>query len=151
MDRGLFQRASRNPEINLLLFAFLLNFVWEMWQVPFYRGMASTDHIKAIRLCTQASIGDSFITVAAFWGAALTARSRGWLHRVEPAPLLVYLTIGILISTGLEWLAIGPLERWSYAPTMPQLPLLGTGVLPLLQWIVLPPLILFFVRRQITS
>jgi hypothetical protein len=48
-----------------------------------------------------------------------------------------------------EALAIGPLARWSYAPAMPTLPILGTGVVPLLQLIVLPPLTIWFVRRQL--
>jgi hypothetical protein len=33
---------------------------------------------------------------------------------------------------------------------MPTLPVLGTGLLPLLQWIFLPPLIAWFVHRQLT-
>jgi hypothetical protein len=32
---------------------------------------------------------------------------------------------------------------------MPRLPVIGTGLLPLLQWLVIPPLVLWFVRRQI--
>jgi hypothetical protein len=28
------------PELNIVLFAFLLNFVWEMLQIPFFRGVA---------------------------------------------------------------------------------------------------------------
>jgi hypothetical protein len=33
---------------------------------------------------------------------------------------------------------------------MPVVPLLEVGLSPLLQWIVLPPLIVWFVRRQLT-
>lgn len=33
----------RNPEVNILLFSFLFNFVWEMWQIPFYEGLKTLD------------------------------------------------------------------------------------------------------------
>ncbi len=58
--------------------------------------------------------------------------------------------VGLVITIILEALATGPLERWSYTSSMPTLPVLGTGLLPLLQWILLPPLTLWFVRRQLT-
>ncbi|WP_205527550.1 hypothetical protein [Halomonas sp. JS92-SW72] len=32
---------------------------------------------------------------------------------------------------------------------MPTLPLLGTGLAPLLQWLLLPPLIVWLARRQL--
>lgn len=40
-------------------------------------------------------------------------------------------------------------ERWTYAEHMPVLPVLGTGLLPLMQWLILPPLIVWLVYRQI--
>jgi hypothetical protein len=30
------------PEVNVAIFAFLLNFVWELWQLPLYEGIASS-------------------------------------------------------------------------------------------------------------
>ena len=30
---------------------------------------------------------------------------------------------------------------------MPRLPILGTGLMPMIQWLVIPPLVLWFVRR----
>jgi hypothetical protein len=50
-----------------------------------------------------------------------------------------------------EALATGGLNRWEYAPLMPTLPLLGTGLLPFLQWLLLPPIILWFVKRQLAD
>lgn len=145
------KQASDNIEANLLVFSFLLNFVWEMWQVPFYQGLASADHLAAVKLCTQASAGDSLITIIAFWSASLIAKSRRWIFNIRRIPLLVYWAVGLIITIVMEWLATGTLDRWQYADSMPRLPFMGTGLLPLLQWIVLPPIILFFVRRQTKS
>ena len=38
----------------------------------------------------------------------------------------------------------------SYLPTMPLLPGTGIGVAPLLQWVLLPLLTVWFVRRQLS-
>ena len=38
---------------------------------------------------------------------------------------------------------------WQYATGMPRLPILATGVAPLVQWIVLPPRTVSFVARQL--
>lgn len=42
------------------------------------------------------------------------------------------------------------LNLWQYTEAIPTLPLLGTGLSPLLQWSLLPPLVLWLVRRQLT-
>ncbi|MEQ9450962.1 MAG: hypothetical protein RJQ07_05205 [Pseudomonadales bacterium] len=143
------RRLSASPEANLLLFSFLVNFVWEMWQVPFYQGLSAMDHMSAVRICTQASIGDGVISLLAFWSAAAVVRSRRWYLSLTTISALIYWTVGIVITVVMEWLATGPLDRWQYAISMPRLPVVGTGMLPLLQWVLLPAVILFFVRRQV--
>jgi hypothetical protein len=39
-----------------------------------------------------------------------------------------------------EWLNTEVRESWAYREAMPRLPVLGTGLSPLLQWIVVPVL-----------
>ena len=145
------KRLSGSPEANVLLFSFLVNFVWEMWQVPFYEGLSTMDHINAVRICPQANIGDGVISLLAFWSAAAVERSRRWFQSLTPVPVLMYWAVGIGITIVMEWLATGPLDRWQYVATMPRLPVLGTGLLPLLQWTLLPAVILVLVQRQVTE
>ena len=141
-------RTLRNPEANFLLFSFLFNFVWEMWQMPFYEGLKTLDYMSVVRICTQASLGDGVISVLAYWSAVAMARSRNWIHATSITPVAVYLATGLGITIFMEWLATDILVRWQYAPSMPVLPILGTGLLPILQWSILPLLLLFVVRRQ---
>ena len=63
--------------------------------------------------------------------------------------LAAFVAVGVIITTMMERLATGPLERWAYAERMPIVPLVDIGLVPVLQWIVLPPLIVWFVRRQV--
>jgi len=39
-----------------------------------------------------------------------------------------------------EWLNVEIRRTWSYTAAMPVLPFLGTGLTPLLQWLVVPSL-----------
>lgn len=116
--------------------------------MPFYEGLKTLDHMSVVRMCTQASIGDGVISVLAYWSAVLIARSRNWIHAMTVTPTVTYLAAGLVITIVMERLAIDVWDRWQYAPNMPELPLLGTGLLPLLQWLILPPLILWIVRQQ---
>ena len=61
-----------------------------------------------------------------------------------------FVGLGILITIVFEFLAAKVWGRWSYSEMMPVIPLLKVGLLPLLQWVVLPPLAIWFVHRQIT-
>lgn len=138
------------PEFNVAIFAFLLNFVWEMWQVPFFENIQTLSHWKGVKICSQATFGDVVIALIAFWSVAVIVQSRSWIRQPNSWQIAGFIIFGVFITIGLEALATHVLGRWQYGDLMPTLPILGTGLLPLLQWILLPPLILWFVRRQLT-
>jgi hypothetical protein len=138
------------PELNIVLFAFLLNFVWEMLQIPFFRGMTQAPHWDALLICLQATLGDVGIALAAFWTIAWLGRDRHWPTRPRPAQIAAFALVGLLITTAFEWLATQVWSLWSYSGLMPMIPFLGVGLVPLLQWIVLPPVVIWFVHRQLT-
>ena len=48
--------------------------------------------------------------------------------------------LGATYTVFSEWLNIEVRRRWSYTETMPVVPGLGTGVTPLLQWLIVPGL-----------
>ena len=135
------------PELDVALLAFLLHFVWEFWQVPWYQGMNDLPHLAGVLMCSRAAAGNAVIALTAYAGPALMARSRFWARDASLRLLAAYLGIGLTITVGLEWLATEVLDRWQYVDVMPTLPLLGTGLAPLLQWIVLPLLLLWLLRR----
>jgi hypothetical protein len=138
------------PELNVAIFSFLLNFIWEMWQIPFFLAIPSEPHWAGVVACTQATFGDAAISLVAFWSVAAFARSRRWILQPSPSQIGGFIAVGVVITIAFETLAAGFLERWNYSPLMPTLPILGTGLVPLLQWILLPPLTIWFVRRQLT-
>jgi hypothetical protein len=144
------RRFTDAPEMNIAIFAFLLNLPWELAQVPLFAGMPSARHWSAILVCGRATLGDVAIALVAFGGVAGMARSRRWVLRPTARQAAGFVAIGLTTTLVMEWLATHVLHRWAYAEAMPVVPVLGIGVSPLLQWLVLPPLMLWFVRRQLT-
>lgn len=139
----------RQPEPNVLLFGFLLNLPWELLQIPFFTGMPSIAHWEGVIQCVAAAAGDAAILLAAFWATACLRRTRKWILQPSLKAAVVFVALGIVVTIILEWWATGDSGRWTYAETMPTIPGLGTGVLPLLQWLLIPPIVVWLVRRQI--
>jgi len=137
------------PETNVALFAFLLNLPWELWQIPLFKGMPSLSHWDGVILCTRAALGDAAIALLAFWLVAATSGTRDWVRRPSGATVSAFVAIGLIVTIALEYWATHVGGRWEYAAEMPRLPLLGTGLAPLLQWLLIPPLVAWLVRRQI--
>ena len=143
--------GALEPELNVALFSFLLNFVWETQQMRFFDVPLEFTIVDAINGCTQATLGDAGISLAAFWAVASVVKSRQWMSRPTWRQVGGFILVGVLITIVFEALATGPLNRWVYGDDMVTLPVLGTGLLPLLQWIVVPSLVVWFVKRQVPA
>jgi hypothetical protein len=137
-------------EANVAIFAFLLNLPWELAQVPLFAGMPTAQHWTAVLACGRASLGDVVVALVAFWAVAFAVGSRAWVLMPTRGRIAGFVAIGVLITIVMERLATGPLGRWAYTDAMPVVPVLRVGLSPVVQWIVLPPLIVWFVRRQLT-
>lgn len=107
------------------------------------------NHWEAVLFCTRATLGDVVIALSAYWVVAAYRRRRDWLYQPDGRSLLVFIAVGIVTTIALEWHATELQQRWQYADIMPTLSLLGTGLAPLLQWLLLPPLIVWFARRHL--
>lgn len=139
----------RRADANVGILAFLLNYPWEFLQMPFYAGGAAAPFWPATVMCSLAAVGDGAIMAIAYRVAALFARDRDWVLAPRLKPLAVFLLVGIIATLIIEFIALRASWGWSYSAALPRLPILGAGLAPLLQWLVLPPLVLWFVRRQV--
>ena len=148
--RGFWSRVADIAELNVVVFAVLLNFPWEFLQVPFYKGLASAPHWEETKSCAQAALGDAGVTLVAYWLVAIAVRSRQWILASGLRTVMSFIGADVVLNFGIEKLATGRLERWAYADSMPIVPFLGIGLLPLLQWVLLTLAVCWFVRRQLT-
>ncbi len=141
-----FSKILNAPELHISIFAFLLNFIWELLQMPLFAGFSDFQFYQVVLHCTKATFGDVAISLVAFAGACLVTRSRMWILSMNKSGVVTFLAIGLLITVVFELLATGPLNRWEYSELMP---MIGVGVAPVAQWVFLPLLQLWFVKRLI--
>ncbi len=142
-------KSLKMVEINLFFFALLINFVWEMMQMPLFSYPSNASLVQINLACLQASAGDAVMIVIAFWIVAILQKDRSWILHPSVGSLGLFLLPGILMTVVFEAMATGPLHRWTYAEAMPILPGLGTGIAPLAQWLILPPVVALVVKRQL--
>ena len=137
------------PELHIVIFGFLLSLPWEMLQAPFYVGMMTAPHWPAVKFCTLAAIGDAIIMLMAFCGVALGVQSRRWLLAPRRSQVAAFIAIGLGASILIEYFAIRAPWGWRYSALMPVEPLLGIALVPVLMWVIIPLLCLWFVKRQL--
>jgi hypothetical protein len=137
------------PELPVALFSFLLHFVWEFVQVPTFAAMAEMAHWAATKLCIAATFGDVGFALTAFWLASLAAGRRDWVLQPSRLPLAVFVAVGVVLTVGFEYYYTQISLRWSYSAAMPLVPPFGTGLSPLLQWLIIPPLVIWLARRHL--
>ena len=130
----------------LWLVSFFLHFAWEIWQISFFEGMANAAHVDAVWICTKATFGDATLALTAHLMAAWSASSIGWVKSLSLKPVFLYILTGLSVTALYEYLATEVWGMWSYNETMPRFPLLGTGLLPFAQWIILPLFVIYFAK-----
>ena len=139
------------PEFNVLLFAFLLNYPWEIIQAPLFEGMAGQAHWEAVKVCTRAALGDAVIMLFAYWGVALLGRGRSWIAAPRWYETLLMASLGVVVTVVIERLAQRGewLSAWRYSAAMPVIPGLEVGLVPVLQWLILPPFVVALVGAHL--
>lgn len=123
--------------------------LWEVIQLPLYTLWREGSPGEIAFATLHCTAGDLLIALASLAGAWLLAGAAPWPARrfFVVAALTVALGVGYTLYS--EWINVSVRGSWTYAPAMPRLPLLGTGLTPLLQWIAIPPLALWAARRAI--
>ena len=143
-------QLTRLPEFSVAVFALLLNYPWEFLQVPLFESMPEARHWDAILTCTRAALGDAVITLISYWCVSMAARSRNWIMSPNTSRIMMFAGTGVLITIVIERLALAGmwLGGWQYSSLMPIVPGVEVGLSPVLQWIVLPPIVVWFSRRH---
>ena len=121
---------------RVFLWAVALNFLWEMAQAYAYSGMPPSS-FEATLMCGRASLIDGLLVLGIFWGGVVVLSRVEWVAAV-----------GFLVSVVIELNAVYRVGKWGYRETMPLLPPWEVGVLPVLQMLLLPPVIFLLSRRK---
>jgi hypothetical protein len=134
------------PETNLFLFAFLLNFVYEVWQAPYYEFYGSPSLASKINDLMHCTFGDGVIILFSGWAVSALVRSRDWVLYPTSKLTFLFTSIGLLITLVIETYRVNVSKV--YGVPVLAVPILGMSSLAVIQWIILPPLILYLARRH---
>ena len=80
------------------------------------------------------------IGTAALLLAVIVFGRRGWPGAGHGRVLVAATFLGVAYTVFSEWVNTQVTMSWQYADAMLHVPPLGTGIAPLLQWILVPPL-----------
>ena len=144
-------KFDKAPEVHIATFGFFTSFIWEILQMPFF-DVGSAGYWQRTLGCTRATFGDVGILVLAYTAVSIITRNRNWLHSPKHWMISIYLLTGLGITVIIEAMATSvPREwgwGWRYSELMPLVPGTNIGLVPVLMWIFIPLITLWFARRQ---
>jgi hypothetical protein len=114
------------------------NLAWEFAQLPLYTIWYEGNARQIVFAALHCTGGDLLIAGAVLFATLLTLADGRWPHSRYRTVAAGAIVAGIAYTIFSEWLNTEIRGSWAYTDLMPQLPLIGTGIAPLAQWIVVP-------------
>lgn len=136
--------ARRVPE--WAAFSFALNLVWEIGQLPLYTIFGTESAGRIAYDVIHCTIGDVLIAVFTLLIAALLTRRADWPLTRPWAGGGIAILSGLSYTAYSEWQNVYRIGAWAYSERMPLA--FGIGVSPLLQWLVVPVVLVAIVRLR---
>ena len=124
------------------------NLVWEFVHMPLYTLWQSGTVSEIVFAGVHCTGGDILIATISLVLAVLINGPTVWPQGrfLQVAATAVFLGLSYTVFS--EWLNIEIRRSWAYSDLMPTLPWLGTGVSPLAQWVIMPGLGFWLIRRR---
>lgn len=136
--------AGAMPEGRLIVFGFLLSALWEVLQSPFYLDTFQAPWSTVIYNRLHCSVGDVMILLAAFWITALFF-GRQWIGEAQWGAVVTFVAVGLFYTAFSEYLNVYVRRSWEYSLWMPTIK--GFGMVPLVQWLVVPATTMSAMKR----
>ncbi len=127
------------------------HFLWEIGHLPLYTLWSEGTIAEKAFAVLHCTAGDVIIAVVSLVGAIALIARRDWPAQRFLSVSALTLLFGIVYTIFSEWINLVVRKSWAYSDLMPTIPPLGTGLTPLLQWIVVPALALFAAKRAAKS
>ncbi len=134
------------PETRLLAFGFPLHSAWETAQMPLYTLWHEADGGYILYSLGHCILGDLLIVLACYECIALLKRDRHWADSATLWNGLAFTVLGAGYTIYSEITNVYIEKSWAYTDAMPIVPIVEIGLAPLLQWLIIPPILLRWVR-----
>lgn len=129
--------------------AFVLNLTWEIFHVRFYTLWETVDGYQLAWSLIHCTLGDALIALVVFIVAGMVLKCSDWPRTHPLAGGLLVVSGTMAYTAWSEWFNVYRLGSWGYTESMPLI--FGVGLSPLLQWLVLPPLMIIVFRKLAPS
>jgi hypothetical protein len=124
--------------------AFVFNLAWEIAQVRLYTIWAAADAKTVAWSLFHCSVGDVMIALAMFALAGIMLWRVDWPASRPWIGGAIVVTGTMAYTAWSEWHNVYRAGSWAYTASMPLI--FGIGLAPLLQWLILPPVLVLAYR-----
>ena len=125
--------------------AFALNLAWEIAHVRLYTLWASADGLSVAWALFHCTLGDVVIALAMFALVVVMLGDKDWPVSRPWAGGAMVVAGALAYTAWSEWYNVYRAGSWNYSASMPLV--FGIGLSPLLQWLVLPPVMVAVYRE----
>lgn len=149
---------ERRPGVNAewlhalrhyLILIILCNLVWETLHLPLYTIWTEGTRYEIVFAVVHCTAGDLLIALSCLIAGLVFFGNLSWPNTHFWRVGIAAIILGVSYTIFSEWLNLVVRKSWAYSDLMPVVPLLGAGLSPLLQWIVIPFLGFLSVERSI--
>lgn len=127
-------------------FVAVANLMWEMAQLSLYTIWFEETFSKIAFAVIHCTGGDVLISSSALLGALVVAGDGRWPNARYWTVATTAVFAGLAYTIFSEWLNTEIRGTWAYTEWMPTLPFIGSGLAPLLQWLVVPPVAFWWAK-----
>ena len=127
----------RTPTMAWILITLTLHLAWEFFQLPLYALWNNGNYQTITSATLHCTLGDGLISAVVWVTVAALLRNRGWLLGDIRRGGIIAWPLGMVYTLWSEWRNVYLLGSWQYADSMPTI--VGIGLSPLLQWMLVPP------------
>ena len=127
---------------NYLSASIPLHLAWETAQLPLYTLWTTGKPREITFAIIHCTVGDIMIAAFAIAAGLFLFGGKEWPRRHALRVATATVIFGISYTIFSEWLNVSVRESWAYSELMPIFPILGTGLSPVMQWLMIPPLAL---------
>ena len=143
-------RRFTNMIFYLGLFSFLFFGIWEWMQSPFFTDI-SEDFNKIVLFRIHCTFGDILILFSSVTLLSIFKREIAWIFHPRKMDYILITGMGLFYTIFSEYINVQLLQRWKYSNLMPIVPGLRIGLTPIMQWLLLPSIILLVTKDHLKA
>lgn len=122
---------------SIVVIGFLSNLIWEKLHISLYKDYEVFVSQLYLPVSVYTALVDVGIVFLIYGIVACVFRKIYWIMNPQWKHYVLTAVLGAGLSILIEWNALAR-SQWAYAPSMPVIPVINTGLSPILQMTILP-------------